>query len=185
MPLSRLALLLLDALADDIEGFEDLLATSNHLSRDWQRAPLNIVTPDLLANGLRELLRDDLVLLLTYSPEHSLLTAVTSSPRSDEDLSNAWFQLSAAGRARHGEYLDSPASLMPEEVADWMAGERFGSIAFDLNQSVSFLGDTGAREIGAVIALLATGSDPLFLVELRSGTDVEVRQSRLQVYSAE
>jgi hypothetical protein len=62
-----------------------------------------------------------------------------------------------------------------------MAGEQIPGVDFGLDAAVEISEGPHAGDGGRIVILLAVRPEPLYLVELRSGTgDVRVRQSALR-----
>ena len=70
--------------------------------------------------------------------------------------------------------------LSPELLRMWFAGEHIPGVLFACNDAVVLKDDALGDRKGAVISLLAVGTEPTFLVELSDGTDVEVAQASLR-----
>ena len=71
--------------------------------------------------------------------------------------------------------------LGSDPLADWLAGRPVPGVAFNLNDAVRIEGDWWyAGQSGAVVSLLETAPEPLYLVELgATGEDVRVPQRAL------
>ena len=67
-----------------------------------------------------------------------------------------------------------------ELIERWMAGEALQGVEYELNDLVEVLAGTHAGERGTVIAPVEFEPEPVFVVELSTGTDVEVAQSLLR-----
>jgi len=67
-----------------------------------------------------------------------------------------------------------------ELVERWMAGETLHGVEYGLNELVEVLAGTHAGERGCVVAPVEFEPEPVFVVELTTGTDVEVVQSLLR-----
>ena len=61
-----------------------------------------------------------------------------------------------------------------------MAGEILPGVMFSLNQPVDVETGLGSQKGGSVISLLSLEPEPKYLVELGSGTDIEVFQRLLR-----
>ena len=64
-------------------------------------------------------------------------------------------------------------------VNRWMAGESLPGVAYSLNQPVFVQSTFEPQQPGSVISLEGLEPEPIYLVELGSGKDVEVFQRHL------
>lgn len=67
-----------------------------------------------------------------------------------------------------------------ETLERWMAGERLPGIERALNERVEVVDGPHAGARGEVVAAVAFAPEPVFVVDLDAGTDVEVAQSALR-----
>ena len=69
-------------------------------------------------------------------------------------------------------------NILLEEEDAWFSGENPVGVLYSLNQVVR----VDLNKTGSVISLIRVRPEPIYLVELTDGSDVEVYQSRLSEY---
>jgi len=62
----------------------------------------------------------------------------------------------------------------------WIAGEAIAGIDFGLGDAVEIRAGANDGERGTIALLVALRPEPMYVVALRSGDDVRVRQSALR-----
>ena len=67
---------------------------------------------------------------------------------------------------------------------DWFARISIPGVLFEHNDSVSVVDGEYTGENGSLISVEELGQDPVYLVELGSGKDVQVFQSQLKLSGA-
>ena len=95
----------LDALADDIEGFEDVVRLANHPKLGWQRLYGGPIPADELFAALQRLVADELVEPLTLDAKGTTLLPLDSSAwMAGEDPTDLWFRITSKGRTIHAAW---------------------------------------------------------------------------------
>ena len=92
-------LVVLDALANDLEDIEHILHLANHDTVGWRQ--LNGARPytrDQIIPSLLRLVRDDLVEACTYSESNRSLVGVGRGVLPTGALDDVWFVITARGR---------------------------------------------------------------------------------------
>lgn len=73
-----------------------------------------------------------------------------------------------------------PRRIAEAERVEWMAGKAPDGVDFHLNDAVEVVRGLSAGAKGCVISLLGLEPEPRYLVELSSGSDIEVYQRQLR-----
>ena len=64
---------------------------------------------------------------------------------------------------------------------DFLAHRPLPGVSFEHNDTVIVVAGEHAGGAGSIVSIEALGSDPVFLVELGSGKDVDIAQSHLRL----
>ena len=72
-------------------------------------------------------------------------------------------------------------AVRPPENADFEAGRPVPGVNFAHDDLVEILSGEQAGNVGSLVALAACGGDPVYVVEIDSGFEVEVAQSSLKL----
>lgn len=64
---------------------------------------------------------------------------------------------------------------------DFLAHRPLPGVSFEHNDTVIVVAGEHAGRAGSIVSIEALGSDPVFLVELGSGKDVDIAQSNLRL----
>ena len=71
-----------------------------------------------------------------------------------------------------------------QQQNDYLSREPVPGVAFAHNSFVAIVAGEHTGKSGSLVSIEGLGNDPLYLVELESGTDVLVPQSCLRVHEA-
>jgi len=74
--------------------------------------------------------------------------------------------------------MSTPADA--NQQADFLAGRPVANVAFAHDDLVTILSGDNAGNVGTLVRLAACGDDPVYVVEIDSGFEVEVAQSALE-----
>ena len=95
----------LDALANDVEGFEDVVRLVNHPSLGWQKPYGGPISEDAVLSALQRLVTDGLVAPLLLDASGTTLEAITPGIwPSGESAAALWFQMTPEGRQVHTDW---------------------------------------------------------------------------------
>ena len=67
-----------------------------------------------------------------------------------------------------------------QQSDDFLAGRAVPGLAFAHDDLVEILAGEQAGNVGSLVGLVSCGDDPVYLVEIDSGFEVEVAQSGLK-----
>lgn len=73
-----------------------------------------------------------------------------------------------------------PRRLDDTERSEWMAGKSPDGVDFQLNDAVNVVLGPTAGAKGCVVSLLGMEPEPRYIVELSSGSDIEICQRQLR-----
>jgi len=71
-----------------------------------------------------------------------------------------------------------------QQSSAFFAHESLPGVLFEHNDAVLVVSGEHAGQTGALISIEELGQDPVYLVELSSGTDAYIAQSQLKVHEA-
>lgn len=63
---------------------------------------------------------------------------------------------------------------------DFLAHRQIPGVDFEHNEYVRIVSGDNKGKNGSLVSILELGADPMFLLELESGFDVQVRQSEIE-----
>lgn len=95
---------ILDALANDIEGFDDILRLTNHLDIGWAAEHGGAITRAQVLEALPRLIRDHLVQVFVFSDSGKELRDLPMGSAPAEPLEFCYFALTDRGRLVHSNW---------------------------------------------------------------------------------
>jgi hypothetical protein len=105
MSRSRLDYFVLDALAHDVESFEDVVRLVNHPELGWQTEHGGPITPPELGATLRRVVADELVeVLLADGPGATLRPCGPTQWPPSAPVEDLWFRLTQRGSILHANW---------------------------------------------------------------------------------
>jgi hypothetical protein len=101
----QIDLFVLDALANDIEGFEDVMRLLNHEQLGWRHLHGAAIERDEAQEALRRVVIDGLAEVCLYDPDSRALRSYKASqwPVGTE-VDDMWFRITEQGRSLHAAW---------------------------------------------------------------------------------